>query len=69
MENILYVTDSSSQTIKKYEFRIAQNMGCNEVDWPVETILGTVRYTHSNLGAGKASERLNLGRLNLDTQN
>lgn len=61
MENILDVTDSSSQTMKKYESRIAQNMGCNEADWPGEAILGTVKCTDSNLGAGKTSETQPLG--------
>lgn len=61
VDNILYVADSSSQPPKKYESRIAQNMGCNGADWPGEAILGTVKYAHSNLGAGKTSESQALG--------
>lgn len=58
VENILYVRASSSQTMTKYESRIAQNKGapCNEADQPGEAILGTINYTCSDSGASNSSE-------------
>lgn len=61
VENIFCVADSSSQTVKNYESRTAQNTGCNKADWPAEAILGTVKCTHANLGAGKTSKSQPLG--------